>query len=292
MINLYGNLAKNQIFKDIDSKLKTYSLSDLKVIAIASIIHPKKYIDFKNVNIKGIKKLFELCSRNSLSKFTYISSNSPFGFNYQKKAFDENSHYSPKGGYGESKMITEKFLLSQNLPDKITIIRAPWFHGKNMPERQKKFIKSASKGKFPLIGFGNNLRSIVDVDDLAKATINLTFTQRKHQIYWVSSEKIKMKKMISIIKDAAEKEGYIKKRSKFNIVLPYGFSSGLFIIDMILQKVKIYNMYVHVLSEIGQDIFNSSKRYENEFGKEHTFKKLNDTISEELEEANFKNSQY
>ena len=107
LINLYGNLSKNQIFKDIDSKLKTYSLGDLKVIAIASIIHPKKYIDFNKVNIEGIKKLFQLSSRYCLSKFTYISSNSPFGFNYQKKAFDENSYYSPKGGYGESKMIAE-----------------------------------------------------------------------------------------------------------------------------------------------------------------------------------------
>ena len=74
-------------------------------------------------------------------------------------------------------MNAEKFLLDQNQIDKITIVRAPWFHGINMPERQKRFIKSASKGRFPLIGLGNNLRSIVEVSDLAKALINLTFSE-------------------------------------------------------------------------------------------------------------------
>ena len=55
---------------------------------------------------------------------------------------------------------------------------------------------------------------------------------------------------------------------------------------MTLQKMGIYNMYVHVLSEIGQNIFNTNHRYKKEFGKYHIFKKLKDTVKQELTEAN------
>ena len=188
IINLFGNLGKVEIYKSIEKNLISLKIKDLKVIAIASVIHPENYSDFKNVNVNGIKNLYEINKKYNLSKFTYISSNSPFGFNLGKNPFNELSKYSPKGGYGESKCRAEKFLLSQKETNKITILRAPWFHGKNMPERQKKFIRSAAVGKFPLIGLGNNIRSIVDVGDLAQAAINLTFKERKHQIYWVSSE--------------------------------------------------------------------------------------------------------
>ena len=46
IINLVGNLGQ-EIFQDIiHSNLKSLPISDLKVIAIASIIHPKNYHDF------------------------------------------------------------------------------------------------------------------------------------------------------------------------------------------------------------------------------------------------------
>ena len=291
-LNIYflnGDFKNNKFFEKLKSLLSTLSSENLYVITTVSVIHPTKWDDFISVNVNGLKKFYEVCESFKLAKFTYISSNSPFGFNSKNKIFDENTPYCPIGGYGISKKMAEIFLLNKGVPDIITILRAPWFHGKNMPERQKKFLKSASHGKFPLIGFGNNIRSIVDVGDLAKAIMNVTFKKRNHQIYWVSSEKIKMKEMISIIKKAAEEKGFIKKRSKFNIVLPIGFSSVLFLLDIFLQKLKIYNMYVHVLSEIGQDIFNTNERYKKEFGEYHTFKKIKDTIYEELEEANFKN---
>ena len=95
-----------------------------------------------------------------------------------------------------------------------------------------------------------------------------------------------MQDIISTIKKAAEKNGYIKKIINLNIILPRGFSSVFFVFDMFLQKLKIYNMYIHVFSEIGQNIFNSNERYKKEFGKYHTFKKLKNTINDEIIEAN------
>ena len=69
------------------------------------------------------------------------------------------------------------------------------------------------------------------------------------------------------------------------MILPPGFSSFFFVIDMLLQKLKIYNMYIHVFSEIGQDIFVDNSRYLREFSHKHNFTNLEKSIFMELEEA-------
>ena len=45
-------------------------------------------------------------------------------------------------------------------------------------------------------------------------------------------------------------------------------------------------MYIHVFSEIGQDIFADNSLYMNEFGLKHTFSPLEDSIVDELKEIN------
>ena len=256
----------------------------LFVIFTSGVIHPNKFEQFKKVNFDSLKSLYKLLKNYELKKFTYISSNSPFGFNKKNIPFDENSQYSAKGGYGVSKMNCEKFLLKQNQKKIITILRAPWFHGRNMPFRQKKFLISASKGFFPLIGLGNNLRSIVNVKDLAKASILVTFKNRKNNIYWVCESNKSMKNIIDLIKNA-NADFKKKKVIKFNIYLPFGFSSFFYVCDLILQKLKIYNMYIHVFSEIGQDIYADNSLYLSEFSKDHKFSPLEETIYEEMNEA-------
>lgn len=272
-------------FKDLKNFLNENVYGGLFVIFTSGVIHPKKFEKFKKVNFDSLKRLYKLVKNYDLRKFTYISSNSPFGFNKNNIPFDENSQYYAEGGYGVSKMNSEKFLLKRNQKKVITILRAPWFHGKNMPSRQKKFLISASKGFFPLIGFGKNIRSIVNVKDLAKASILVTFKNRKYDIYWVCESNKSMKNIIDLIKSA--NANFMKKKvKKWNIYLPFGFSSFFYICDFILQRLKIYNMYVHVFSEIGQEIYADNSLYLSEFAKYHKFSPLEESIYEEITEAN------
>ena len=44
-------------------------------------------------------------------------------------------------------------------------------------------------------------------------------------------------------------------------------------------------MYIHVFSEIGQNIFNDNRRYSEEFGHSHKFIKLKESIKEEMKES-------
>lgn len=276
------DFCNSEDFKVLEYFLDENVNEGLFVIFTSGVIHPNKFEQFKKVNFDSLKRLYKLLKNYNLRKFTYISSNSPFGFNKKNIPFDENSQYCAQGGYGVSKMNSERFLLEQNQKKVITILRAPWFHGKNMPFRQKKFLISASKGFFPLIGLGKNLRSIVNVKDLAKASILVTFKDRKNNIYWVCESNKSMKNIVKIIKSANNKK---RKFLKLNIYLPFGFSSFFYVCDLILQNLKIYNMYVHVFSEIGQDIYADNSLYLSEFEKYHKFSPLEESIYEEMYEA-------
>ena len=285
IIPFYGDFKNKSTFTKLKNLTYQYKENDMYLIIVSGVIHPNNYDDFDLINFYSIRKIYEIFENYKLKKFTYISSNSPFGFNKNKKAFNEKSKYNPIGGYGKSKMKAEKYLLNKNKKDVITILRAPWFHGKNMPERQKKFLKSASKGLFPLIGSGNNLRSIINVEDLAKASLLLTFEKRLHQIYWICEANKSMKQILEIIKSGAKNRGY-KVNEKSNLIFPIGFSSIFYIFDILLQRLRIYSMYVHVFSEIGQDIYADNSLYMKEFSSKHTFNSLEDSIIEELKEIN------
>ncbi len=283
---LYGDFLLKGTFDDLNNSLKKSNITNLYVIVTLGIIHPKKINQFEKINYQAIKNIYEICSNFDLIKFTYISSNSPFGFNTKNISFNESSRYNSFGGYGKTKKKTEQFLLKVGNKNVVTILRAPWFHGKNMPLRQKRFLISASKGKFPLVFFGKNIRSIVNVKDLAIASLLVTSEKRKHQIYWVCENNKTMSEIIDIIKCASYEKKYTKKSKTFpNLNLPPGFSSFFFIVDTILQKFGIYNMYIHVFSEIGQNIFADNSRYLGEFIDKHYLTNLEQSIHDEIQEA-------
>ena len=169
--------------------------------------------------------------------------------------------------------------------EKITILRAPWFHGKNMPSRQKSFLKKVIKGNFPIVDKGKNKRSIVNTHDLAQAALNVTFKDRKSNIYWICDEKAySMYEMIKIIQlsyiTISGKPLPKNYKAKF-INLPKGFSSLFCLLDLSLQKIGKYNTLIHVLGELGQNIFCSSKRYRNEFNS-HQWNNLPDSVEKEI----------
>ena len=286
--HINGSLTNGTLKRSINNILLVNQIQEIKVIHTASVIHPKRVHNFNEVNFHGLVDFINSIDKEKLSKFTYISSNSPFGFNKRGYPFNENSNYNPFGGYGESKKRAEEFLLNLNYEEKITILRAPWFHGKDMPERQAKFIIKASKGKFPMIGKGENKRSLVNTSDLAIAALNVTLKKRKKQIYWVSDESsYTMRKIISIIQNSYSKN--INKGDGLRaIYLPKGTSSVFCFLDLMLQKIGVYNMYLHVLGELGQNIECCSKEYWNEF-KDHKPIDFEKSIDEELMEAYHRN---
>tara|TARA_B100001027_G_C16247057_1_gene322487 strand:- start:495 stop:1541 length:1047 start_codon:yes stop_codon:yes gene_type:complete len=281
--SIYGEITDKSIYLKLNKFLNNDD--KLSIIYALSIIHAKSAKEFKLINCYGLERFVENIKNKNLQKFVYISSNSPFGFNNSKNKFNELSKYSPIGNYGKTKMIAEKFL-KNNLPkNKLKIIRSPWFHGPNMPERQKLFLRKVAIGSFPIIYPGNNKRSIINTIDLSKAILNLLKYKSDHTIYCVCEPKsIKMYDLISLIQKTA-KDLEIEKVTNKNILFLPPLTSNIFIVfDRLVQKLGLYSKIIHVMSELGMNIEMDSSRYRNEF-PDHKFISINKSINHELKEA-------
>src|SRR5262249_60306968 len=51
------------------------------------------------------------------------------------------------------------------------LIRPPWFYGPNQPPRQTLFFRMIRDGKMPIVGSGQNLRSMGYVDNLCQGLL-------------------------------------------------------------------------------------------------------------------------
>ena len=85
--------------------------------------------------------------------------------------------YHPYYGYGRSKMQAE---LAVHRRDRAgldaTIVRPPWFYGPFQPPRQTTFFRLVRAGKFPVVGDGDQRRSMVYIDNLVDGVIAAELT--------------------------------------------------------------------------------------------------------------------
>jgi nucleoside-diphosphate-sugar epimerase len=70
------------------------------------------------------------------------------------------------------------------------IIRAPWFYGPHQPPRQKFFFEMIRDGKAPVVGGGENLRSMAYTGNLAQGLLLAASRPvAAGQTYWIADER-------------------------------------------------------------------------------------------------------
>ena len=147
-----------------------------------SVNNPEKYFNNNTVNAKI---LFDTCVENNLTNIIFSSTAAAYGNPVDKKPISENSLLKPLNPYGESKILTEKYL--QNNP-KLNYIILRYFNVAGADPKMRSglvskktthLIKIASEvavGKRDKITiFGNNyptpdgtaIRDYIHVSDLA-----------------------------------------------------------------------------------------------------------------------------
>jgi len=232
----------------------------------AGIIHPKRVSEFFEINRDGTTNLLDAAVKAGLKRAVIVSSNSPCGCNpHPDHLFDELSPFNPYMNYGRSKMEMELAVRERAPKIETVLIRAPWFYGPNQPPRQTLFFQMIRDGKGPIVGSGNNLRSMAYVDNLCQGLILAAIRERAAgQVYWIADKRpYSMNEIIDTIERLLEKEfGHkcVHKRMK----LP-GFASDVaWLADKTLQALGIYHQKIHVLSEMNKTIACSVTRAENE----------------------------
>ena len=237
---------------------------------MAGIIHHNKVSEFYDVNLNGTKNILTSAKENNIRRAVVVSSNSPIGCNpHVDHLFDESSPYNPYMNYGKSKMKMEKMVREEffNSSLETVLIRAPWFYGPNQPLRQTTFFTMVREGKAPILGKGDNRRSMAYVGNLAQGLIRAAFVPAaKNNIYWIADEKpYTMNQVIDTIENILEND-FKQKCARKRMKLPSVMSDIAQLVDFSLQSIGVYHQKIHVLSEMNKTIACSVQKAKDELG--------------------------
>lgn len=243
---------------------------DAVLFHTAGVIHPRRVRDFYEINLTGTMNVLRAAIRAGVRRAAIVSSNSPCGCNpHSDHLFDEASPYRPYMNYGRSKMLMEEAVreLGDRGDIETVIIRAPWFYGPNQPARQSLFFEMIRDGKAPIVGDGNNLRSMAYVDNLCQGLMLAASVERADgRTYWIADEHpYSMNEIVDTVERLLEEEFGIPC-THARLRLPGLSSDVAWLVDKSLQAVGFYNQKIHVLSEMNKTIACSVTAAERELG--------------------------
>lgn len=234
----------------------------------AAVIHPARTAEFDRVNVGGTRAVLDASRGAGVRRLVHVSSNSPFGTNPTPgDRFRAEEPFNPYMGYGRSKMEAEILVREANGGElETTVVRPPWFYGPHQPERQTRFFTAVRSGRFPLVGDGSNLRSMVYVDNLVQGLVRAELVERAAgRAYWVADRRpYAMREVLGAVRDALRAEGHtVSDRSRR---LPAAAGDLAERLDAVLQSRGRYVPEIHVLGELGKTIACDISQSETELG--------------------------
>jgi nucleoside-diphosphate-sugar epimerase len=237
----------------------------------AGIVHPKLFVrDFYEVNVKGTQNLLRAAQEAGVRRVVVLSSNSPIGNNpHRDHRFDETSPYNPYMNYGRSKMRMELAVREFQARGQIetVILRPTWFYGPDQPQRQTSFFRMIKNGGAPILGDGENMRSMVYVDNLCQAVLLCEHNPLANgQTYWVADRRpYSMNEIIDTVERLMEQEFGLAVAHK-RLRLPVIAGDFAHFCDSLIQGIGLYQQEVHVLSEMKHTIACSIEKAQRELG--------------------------
>jgi len=238
---------------------------------VAGVIHPTQGTkQFYTVNVEGARRLIELAKREQVRRFVHVSSNSPIGTNPRNDhLFDESSPYNPYMKYGHSKMLAEQLVNAAGRETALetVIIRPPWFYGPRQPDRQKLFFEMVQSGKVPIVGDGENRRSMAYVDNICQGLLRCERVDAaRGGTYWIADERpYSMNEIVDTIERVLERDFALPVAHK-RMRLPGIMSEVAWLVDKTLQTLGLYHQKIHVLSEMNKSIACSVEKAKRELG--------------------------
>ena len=237
----------------------------------AGVIHPARRVkEFYEVNVQGTKNLLEAAEKAGIRRFIHVSSNSPLGCNASPAdVFDESSPYHPYLNYGRSKRLAEDLVNAASTKGRLqtVIVRPPWFYGPDQPERQSLFFSMIRGGKMPIVGSGENLRSMAYVDNICQGLMLCEqVDEASGQTYWIADRApYCMNEIVDTIERLIEVDFGLTVAHK-RLRLPGFVSEIALALDKCIQRTGFYHQKMHVLSEMNKTIACSIEKARKELG--------------------------
>jgi len=234
------------------------------VVHAAGLVHPRRVRELYDVNVTGTEHLLAEALRAGVRRFVLVSSNSPAGFNAPAvPRMTEADPPRPYLAYGLSKMQAEWLVGDAHRSGRIegVILRPCWFYGPHQPERQTRFFRMIARGHPPVMGKGDNLRSLSYVDNVVQGVLlALARPIAAGRTYWIADRR--PYSFIEIVETIA-KVLEVRARPRY---LPRVASDLARFADSLLQAGGLYSQDVHVAGELAQSIAVSVELAASELG--------------------------
>ena len=226
------------------------------VIHTAGVIHPARTADFEAVNAGGTAAMLDTALAAGARRFVHVSSNSPFGTNpHPGDRFRQDEPYHPYYGYGRSKMHAELAVFDavERGLDAV-IVRPPWFYGPHQPPRQTTFFQMVRTGRFPVFGRGEQMRSMVYVDNLVQGAVRAELVATEPgRAWWVADARpYSVTEIVDTVGRALADEGFEVVANRVRV--PDVVARLAELADSSLQRLGRYQQQVHVLGEMNKNI--------------------------------------
>jgi nucleoside-diphosphate-sugar epimerase len=237
----------------------------------AGLIHPVHFVsELYRVNVEGSRNLCQVAEAAGVRRVVAVSSISPIGNSYATDyVFDESAPYHPYMNYGRSKMMMEKILHEFQARGKLqtAIVRATWFYGPGQPERQDTFFKMIRTGKAPILGTGNNRRSMTYIDNLCQIMLLCEIKGVANgQTYWAADRRpYTVNEIVDTVERLLKNEFDIPVSHK-RLRLPFWVGDVAMWSDRLIQRVGLYQQKIHVLGEYNKTVACSVAKGEKELG--------------------------
>lgn len=188
-------------------------LSDIDIlIHLAAKVHTysktkQEASDFEFINFEMTKKIFIEAENYGIKKGVFVSTVAVADLTEEK---EKKIEYA----YATSKLKAENFLIELNKKSdmSIQIIRPVTLYGGEDKGNFKKLYNLTRFRLFPIIGDGENMKTIIYYDDFAESLLNLVRSQTfsNTEILTVGSETISMNEIAKQFKNSNEKLIIIK----------------------------------------------------------------------------------
>jgi dihydroflavonol-4-reductase len=183
------------------------------VIHLAAAQHeaeqPETY--FHRVNVEGTRSLLDLASKAGVRRFVHGSTIGVYG-SAASGSLDEDSPLAPDNPYGRTKAAAEQVVRQFQSPMEWVIVRISETYGP-ADMRLLKMFKGIRKGRFPVLGDGQNLHQLIYVDDLSRGLLAACTAPGAHKqtVVLAGSETITTNEMVSAVADAVgNKKGALR----------------------------------------------------------------------------------
>jgi nucleoside-diphosphate-sugar epimerase len=235
----------------------------------AGVIHPRRVREFYDVNVTGTRHLMAAARKAGVRRAVVASSNSPFGTNARREeVFNEDSPYHPYMNYGRSKMLMEEAVTAASADGALpsVLIRAPWFYGPGQPARQTLFFSMIRDGQVPVVGDGENPRSMSYIDNLCQGFLLAAAAATPAPAYWIADARpYTMNEIVNTVERLLEEE-FKTPCAHRRRHLPGLASTVARWVDRAVQGIGLYEQKIHVLSEMNQTIACSVEKARAELG--------------------------